>query len=99
MKKKPFLVNIEIELAIFAENEESIYNHPDLRKAVEEALYSSDSCIAFIDPLNRIPDGWDENCLVYGTDEDITIKEALEIKPEEPQPTDKYTMLFPFMED
>jgi hypothetical protein len=48
MKKKPFLVNIEIELAIFAENEESIYNHPDLRKAVEEALYSSDSCIAFI---------------------------------------------------
>ena len=99
MEKRPFLVNVEIEFAIFAENEDAIYNHPDLRRAVEEALYSSDSCISFIDPLDRIPNGWDESCLVYGTDKDITLEEALNWKPKEPEIIDKYTMLFSFMED
>ena len=100
MAKKPFLVNIEIELAIFAEKEDDIYHHPDLRDAVQNALDSSKSCISFIDPLKRIPDGWSEDCLVYGADGDVTIKDALNWKTDEDKkyPEDKHTKLLPFME-
>ena len=75
MAKKPYLVTVEIELAIFAENENDATSSAEFREAVRDSLYNE--IRAYANPLNRIPDGWDESCLVYGADGDVTIKEAL----------------------
>jgi hypothetical protein len=77
MPKKPFIVKIELEVAIFAEDEKSIRYHPELNQAVRDAIRHPGNCISSITPLNRIPNGWDEHCLIYGADGDVSIGEAL----------------------
>jgi hypothetical protein len=97
MPKKPFLVTVEFEVAIFAENEDDVYSSSEMRDAIYDSTLFTADCIASVQPLNRIPDGWDENCLVYGADRDVTVKEALEWdKKLNEEPEDRYTMLLPY---
>lgn len=73
MMKKPFLVSIEIEYAAMAENETEAIEHA--RQVVDDS-YLACHCVA--SPLHRLPDGWDSDSLVYGSDEDRTVGELLE---------------------
>lgn len=72
--KKPFLVTIEIEYAAMAEDEAEAIEHA--REVVSDS-YLTDHC--FAQPLARLPDGWEPDSLVYGTDHDMTVQEALDL--------------------
>lgn len=96
LDKKPFLVRVEIEIAIFAENEESARRSRDIQDAVRDALYENN--IFWVEPLDRIPDGWELDYLCYGTDHDVTLKEALEMvkNPKKEPSEDKETLPLPY---
>ncbi len=83
MAKKPFIVSVELEIGIMAESEEEIRNNFSLSEMFRDeisngGIHGTDMTIR---PFNRLPDGWDENCILYGDREnEVTAQQALEMK-------------------
>lgn len=71
--KKPYLVKVEIEYAVMAENEADAIGHA--KQAVDDC-FLQEHCEVL--PLDRFPDGWEGDNLIYGGDEDMTLKQAAE---------------------
>ena len=81
---KPFLASLEIQIVIMGESADEVRSSYELRRAFEDAL-SLDWNMALVSPLMCIPDGWEEDNLVYhasGDGPDITVIEALKMNPE-----------------
>ena len=86
---KPYLVTVEIEYAVMAEDKEDAMSVA--ADAVRDECFIEDSC-SEVRPLNFWPIGWEDSpeALLYWGKKakkssefrDITIKEALEMSPE-----------------
>jgi hypothetical protein len=84
-KKRLYTVSVEFELAVYAEDE----SHAR-RQACAAASDEFYNATVFVSPTVRKmpgfkdlvdvspPHGWDNDDLVYGTDEDTTLSEAVE---------------------
>lgn len=108
MSKQPFIVTVEFEIIVLAENEKSILEDYSFRSILSEASretisYDVQDYISSAKPLKNLahlPYGWEENYLIYGSEEDITIKEAFEAFLTEKDKSikeDNITQKFPFM--
>lgn len=62
---------------VVADDEYDAIDSGVLRKAVNDAI-DPDSHIAVLDDGKTNPCGWGPECLVYTTDEEMTLKEARE---------------------
>jgi len=99
MSKKPYIVHLEMEIAVFLNNEDEAYSYNSkIQEAVRDQLHNLDDYVTFVDDFNRIPDGWTEECLVYGADGEVTVKEALKWEVKEEVIEDKHTAFLPFDE-
>jgi len=80
MSKKCFVVRIEIEALVVAEDEKAAR---DLSiDVLREEMYNVSEQDVDIKTAIYLPDGWSENCLVYGSKEDMYATEALRLNPE-----------------
>lgn len=78
-----YTVTVSFEFAVLADNEEEAGNRR--YEVARDALYDADvSCIQTVrkaygqDRVDVIyPDGWDDSALIYGTDTDTTLGEAV----------------------
>lgn len=84
-KKRLYTVSVEFELAVYAEDESDARRQA--RAAASDEFYNA---TVFVSPTVRKlpgfkdlvdvspPHGWGDDDLVYGTDEDTTLSEAVE---------------------
>ena len=82
-KKRLYTVSVEVELAVYAEDES--HARRQAHAAASEESYNATVFVSktvWKTPENLVdvlpPHGWDKDCLVYGTDEDMTLAEAIE---------------------
>lgn len=85
MARKPFIVSVELEIGVIAENEDEIRQTFQLSDMFKDEInnafiHGSD---VFITPFNRMPDGWDLSSILYSITKglpDVAVKEALEME-------------------
>ncbi len=83
MTSKPFIVSVELEFGVMAENED------EARRALSrcwvadefEMMLGQGGTGIEILPFNRMPIGWNEDCILYDekTGPDTTAQEALKM--------------------
>ena len=84
MTKKPFIVYVELEIGVMAESEDeaiSSLRSEWIKEEFDMMTFQRSSGIVVL-PFNRMPAGWDKNCILYGRgdgDTDVTAQEALEM--------------------
>lgn len=85
MAKK--LYECRYEIVYYAEAESELDAQEFIRDAQNDDIFDSHSVdvreVKFSD--HPIDGGWDHGCLIYGTDGDKTLREALKPLPENPQ--------------
>lgn len=80
--KRLYTVAVSFEFAVLAENEREACDHAN--EAARDALYDAHVTASLTvrdngkGPVVSPPDGYDDDTLVYGTDEDVTFAEAVE---------------------
>ncbi len=83
MAKKCFIASVEIDMLIFAEDEDEAQDIAEDRLQDEVGnLVGEDFNVM---PATYYPPGWEPNCIVYQDSshaDDVTAKEALEVTPE-----------------
>ena len=80
MSKKCFVVRIEVEALVVAEDEEAARNLSI--DALREEMHNVSEQDVDISVATYLPGGWSENCLVYGSKEDMYARDALRLNPE-----------------
>jgi hypothetical protein len=83
MAKKCFIASVEIDILVFAEDEDEARDIAGQHLA-DEAVNISDDDFS-VRPATYYPPGWEPHCIVYQSGdagEDVTAKEALEATPE-----------------
>ena len=81
--KQGFIVQINIEIGVYAEDSDEAENLA--LENIQEECELDNSCITII-PLTRLPRGWRSNCLLYNNDnEEVSVNSCLckEYKKEE----------------
>lgn len=98
--KTPYLVTVELEIAIFLDDEDkkTIKYDREFVQAIEDQI--SAGADITIQPLDRIPNGWEPESLVYNAPGDITLAQALDWEKSHPEllqkKIDKQTLPLPF---
>lgn len=77
-KKKAYIVTLEFEIPVLADNEEEAKDF--MRDATRDDLYMQECCT--VRPLTYMPDGFRKDDLVYCDGEDIALEELCEHSPE-----------------
>lgn len=80
--KKPFLVTVEIEIAVMAESEAEAIEWGGLQSAIADDLLTSkyrafQDTLIHAKSLDSIPYGWSPNDLVWNADTDLSVTEAI----------------------
>lgn len=76
MSKKLIIMTAETSVVVYAEDEKEAI---DIIRTNITDITREISDLDFMASYNYyIPEGWDENCIPYGSDDDRTIKEILE---------------------
>ena len=80
MPKKCFVVRIEVEALVIAEDETEARDFG--MDALREELSNVSEDDIDVDIAKHFPGGWSGNCLVYGADRDTYARDALKLNPE-----------------
>ena len=80
MPKKCFVVRIEVEALVVAEDEKEARDQSI--DALREEMHNVSDQDVDVSVATYLPGGWSENCIVYGSDEDMYAKDALRLNPE-----------------
>lgn len=80
MPKKCFVVRIEVEALIVAEDEEGARDQS--LDALREEIHNVSEQDVDVEIAKYLPGGWSENCIVYGAEGDMYATDALRLNSE-----------------
>jgi len=80
-KLKPFIVTVEIEIVVMAKDKDDATDWAQHHES-DWLLDEISSAGYYAQHMTHAPIGWEDDYLVYGDGEEMTLKEAKELSPE-----------------
>ena len=80
---KCFLVSLEVEVPVWAETEKDAREIAQTKRVIQNDVNDNPPhAMDFnVSVARHIPDGWDDESIIYSRGEEITLKKALEQTP------------------